>query len=105
MDHQTQAPPRVKQDFSVGNTVTIGGAKYRVTGHKPAPRKGEAAIVELVTHDLARRYEWQPFRGLRVIGAPPKRIRKRRGKAREATTPQVVRVSLWSRMVRALRRH
>jgi hypothetical protein len=113
---QQVTPPKGKQDYSVGATVRIGGAFYRVTGHKPPPKKGEAAIIELVTHDLERRYEWQPFRGLRVIGGAPKRIRKKRAKGATkaqamvkgppANPPQALeKVSLWTRVVRAIRRH
>jgi hypothetical protein len=109
MEQVTQAPPKAKQDFSLGNTVKIGTAHYRVTGHKPAPNKGEAPIVELVSHDLSRRYEWQPHRGLRVIGAPPKRVRpkgRNKGKGKQAAAgkpgPQKVeRMSLWTRVIRA----
>jgi hypothetical protein len=98
--------PKQRQDFSLGNTVRIGTASYRVAGHKPAPKKGEAPIVELVSHDLARRYEWQPHRGLRLVDGVPKRVRKRRKAGKGAQAPQrVERVTLWSRVVRAFRRH
>lgn len=104
MEQVSKAPKKPKQDFSLGATVRIGGNEYRVTGHKPAPAKGQAPIVELVSHDLERRYEWQPFRGLKVIGAPPKRVRNRRkkGKAAQlAAAPQrIERASLWTRLVR-----
>lgn len=105
---QTPATPKGKQDFTVGNTVRIGGSLYRVVGHKPPPAKGEAAIVELVSHDLERRYEWQPFRGLRVIGDKPKRIRKRKPKAKhaQAAAPQAVqKTSFWTRLLRVVKRH
>lgn len=105
MDQVTEAPKAAKQEFAVGNTVRIGGSTYRVTGRKPAPAKGEAPIVELISMDLERRYEWQPFRGLRVIGGTPKRIRKRRPKGASKGVQKVVRVSLWTRMVRAFRHH
>lgn len=105
MTEVTDAPTRAKQDFTVGNTVRIGGSMYRVTGRKPAPAKGEAPVVELISLDLERRYEWQPFRGLRVIGGSPKRIRKRRPKGARSGVQRVQKVSLWSRVIRAIRRH
>jgi hypothetical protein len=102
MEQVAPRPAKVRQDFTVGNLVTIGGSKYRVTGRRPPPNKGEAAIIELVSPDLERRYEWQPFRGLRVIGAPPKRVRKKRARG-ASPTQRVERVSLWRRVFRALR--
>lgn len=105
MEQVTQINPGGKQDFSVGNIVRIGGSLYRVTGNRPATKKGEAPIVQLVSPDLARSYEWQPFRGLRVIGGSPKRMRKRRPKGAPKGAQRVTKISLWSRVVRAIRRH
>lgn len=104
-DVQVTPTKKPKQDFTVGNTVRIGGSQYRVTGHKPPPAKGEAPIAELISMDLERRYEWQPFRGLRVIGGTPKRIRKRRKKAAKAGQgPQrIEKASLWTRVIRAFK--
>lgn len=102
---EVQVPPKKpKQDFTVGNTIRIGGNEYKVTGQRPPPAKGQAAIIELESLDASRKYEWQPFRGLRVIGGKPKRIRKRRKKGAPpvvAHTPQRIEgASLWTRLVR-----
>lgn len=108
MSEVGQTPKKPKQDFTVGNTVKIGGNEYRVTGHRPSPAKGQAPIVDLESLDAERRYQWQPFRGLKVVGAPPKRIRNRRkkGKATLAAPPanqpqRIEKASLWTRLVRA----
>lgn len=108
MEPVTQLPPKPRQDFSVGNMVKIGTAYYRVVAQRP--QEQGAPIYDLVSPDMERRYEWQPHRGLRVVGGKPKRVRnrKRKGRSAQAAPPQpqvIQRMSLWTRVRRAFSRH
>jgi hypothetical protein len=104
--------PAAKQRWMEGDTVRIGSQLLRVQEHLPPARKGEAARVRLVSHDLERQYIWTPFRGLRVVGGAPKR-RKRRARAslREAAPAsphqrqRVKKMSLIRRLWRSVTAH
>jgi hypothetical protein len=74
-----------KQDWSIGQEVSLGGRRYVVKDHLPAKEPGQAARRVLSpVGDPSRVYEYTPFRGLELksgelVRPRRKRVRKHRG--------------------------
>jgi hypothetical protein len=94
-----------RQQWTVGQTVKVGGIELFVQGEAAPTKPGEPRGYLVETLDRQKAYIWRPFRGLKLIrGELVRPGRKRKPKAarvRQAPVPQaamVARGGLWSRL-------
>ena len=88
---------KAKNVWEVGHKVRIGPLELIVMEHLPQRRPGLARGYLLRTMDGAKRYEWAPYQGLRLVyGTRSKNSRKRDTRVRQVEVAP--RPGLWARL-------